>query len=249
MSEHLKGTWIIIGATSDMAAGFSRKLASEGATLVLAGRRMDNLEAQAVDLKERGAAGAEAIAFDARDPASFDAILARAEAAEGPVSAAVFVGSMPPQEQIDADPALVDGVIADSLTGPARLLTLLAPVMEARGAGTIVGVGSVAGDRGRLGNYVYGAAKGGFHVFLSGLRNRLGRKGVHVLTVKPGPVKTAMTEALGKMPFMTTVEAVAEDIAKAVSRRKNVLYTKWIWWPVMTVIRAVPEPIFKKMSF
>lgn len=245
----LQGTWIIIGATSTMAGAFARKLASAGATLVLAGRRMDDLAALATDLRERGAAGAEPIAFDARDPATFEAIRDRAAQAEGALNAAVFVGSMPPQEEIDADPAMLDGVIADSLTGPARLLTMLAPLMEERGTGTVVGIGSVAGDRGRLGNYVYGAAKAGFHTYLSGLRNRLGRRGVHVLTVKPGPVETAMTAGMGKMPFMTTADAVADDIVKAVRKGRNVLYTKWIWWPIMTVIRAVPEPIFKKMSF
>ncbi len=248
MSEELTGTWIIIGATSTMAGAFARKLAGEGATLILAGRRMEDLAVLATDLKERGAAEAEPIMFDARDPSTFDAIVARADLADGALSAAVFVGSMPPQEDIDADPSMLDGVIADSLTGPARLLTMLAPLMEARGTGTVVGIGSVAGDRGRIGNYVYGASKAGFHAYLSGLRNRLGRKGVHVLTVKPGPVETAMTAGMGDMPFMTTADAVAEDIAKAVVRGKNVLYTKWIWWPIMTVIRAIPEPFFKKMS-
>lgn len=248
MSDDLKGTWIIIGATSTMAGAFSRKLAAAGATLILAGRRMEDLDAMARDLTERGANGAEAILFDARKPETFDAIVSRAEAASDAVSAAVFVGSMPPQEQIDADPAMLDGVIADSLTGPSRLLTMLAPLMEARGTGCVVGVGSVAGDRGRIGNYVYGAAKAGFHAYLSGLRNRLGRSGVHVVTVKPGPVDTAMTQGMGDMPFMTTADAVADDIAKAVIKGRNVLYTKWIWWPIMTVIRAIPEPIFKKMS-
>ncbi len=248
MSETRPDTWIIIGATSTMAVAFARRLAAQGATLVLAGRRMDELSALAVDLAERGAAAAEPIAFDARDPATFDAIVARADAAEGCLSAAVFVGSMPPQDAIDADPVLLDGVIADSLTGPARLLTMLAPLLEARGRGAVVGIGSVAGDRGRRGNYVYGAAKAGFHAYLSGLRNRLGRSRVHVLTVKPGPVDTAMTAGLGPQPFMSTPEAVADDILAALRKGRNVLYTRRIWWPIMLVIRAIPEPIFKKMS-
>lgn len=249
MSNMANETWIIIGATSTMAEAFSRELAARGAGLILAGRRMDALTTMATDLTERGASSATPIAFDARDPGTFDAIVTAAKALDGTVSAAVFVGSMPAQEDIDADPAMLDGVITDSLTGPARLLTLLAPLMEAKGTGTVVGVGSVAGDRGRVGNYVYGAAKAGFHTYLSGLRNRLARKGVHVVTVKPGPVETAMTAGMGKMPFMAQPEDVARDILRAVDRKKNVLYTKWIWWPIMTIIRAVPEPIFKKMSF
>ena len=241
-------TWIILGASSTIAKAFTRSVAKDGATVILAGRRMDDLEASAADAAARGAAQAVPVMFDARDPATFQAIIDAATSKPGTLNCAVFVGSMPAQEDIDADPTLLDGVIADSLTGPARFLQMLAPVLQERGDGAIVGVGSVAGDRGRVGNYVYGAAKAGFATYLSGLRNALGRHGVHVLTVKPGPVDTAMTEGLGPQPFMTTAEAVVADIHKALQKKRNTLYTKWIWWPVMTVIKLIPEPIFKKMS-
>lgn len=241
-------TWIILGASSTIAKAFTRSVAETGAHVILAGRRMDDLDISAADAMARGAAGAEPVHFDARDPATFDAILNAATAQSGTLNCAVFVGSMPAQDAIDADPALLDGVIADSLTGPARFLQMLAPHMQSQGKGAIVGVGSVAGDRGRVGNYVYGAAKAGFATYLSGLRNALGRHGVHVLTVKPGPVDTAMTEGLGPQPFMTTADAVVADIHKALRKRRNTLYTKWIWWPVMTVIKLIPEPIFKKLS-
>lgn len=241
-------TWIILGASSTIAKTFTRSVAEQGAHVILAGRRMDDLEASATDAKARGAAGADPVMFDARDPDTFQAILDMATAKAGTINCAVFVGSMPAQDAIDADPSLLDGVIADSLTGPARFLQMLSPLLKDRGAGTIVGVGSVAGDRGRVGNYVYGAAKAGFATYLSGLRNALGRHGVHVLTVKPGPVDTAMTEGLGPQPFMTTTDAVVADIHKALRKKRNTLYTKWIWWPVMTVIKLIPEPIFKKMS-
>ncbi|WP_375280315.1 SDR family NAD(P)-dependent oxidoreductase [Pseudooctadecabacter sp.] len=241
-------TWIILGASSTIAKAFIRSVAEQGAHVILAGRRMDYLAASAADATARGAAGADQVMFDARDPATFQAIIDAAAAQEGTINCAVFVGSMPAQEAIDADPSMLDGVIADSLTGPARVLQMLAPILQARGDGAIVGVGSVAGDRGRVGNYVYGAAKAGFATYLSGLRNALGRHGVHVLTVKPGPVDTAMTQGLGPQPFMTTADAVVEDIHKALSKKRNTLYTKWIWWPVMTVIKLIPEPIFKKMS-
>ncbi|MEL6957986.1 MAG: SDR family NAD(P)-dependent oxidoreductase [Pseudomonadota bacterium] len=243
-----KNTWIVLGASSTIAKAFIRSVAEQGAAVILAGRRIDDLEASAADATARGAAGATAVAFDARDPATFQAVIDAGAGQPGTLNCAVFVGSMPSQEAIDDDPALVDGTIADSFTGPARFLTMLAPVMAERADGAIVGVGSVAGDRGRVGNYVYGAAKAGFATYLSGLRNALGRKGVHVLTVKPGPVDTAMTQGLGPQPFMTTAEAVVSDIHKALRKRRNVLYTKWIWWPVMTVIKLIPEPIFKKMS-
>ncbi len=241
-------TWIILGATSTMARALARALAAQGDALLLAGRDMDDLDRLAADCRLRGAAEAQTVAFDARRPETFQTILDRAAAAKGTLNAAVFVGSMPDQSEIDADPALIDGTVTDSFTGPARLLQMLAPMLETRGAGCIVGVGSVAGDRGRLGNYVYGAAKAGFATYLAGLRNRLGRKGVHVLTVKPGPVDTAMTWGLGRLPLMTTPNRVAADILKGVSKRRNVIYTAAIWRPVMAVIRAIPEPIFKKMS-
>ncbi len=244
----MNSTWIILGATSTIAREFARLLAERGDGLVLCGRDTVDMEATAADCRARGAALAEVIAFDARDATTFDPILERARALEGTVCAAVFVGSMPSQEAIDADPSLIAGVVTDSHTGPAEFLSRLAPEMEKRGVGCVVGVGSVAGDRGRLGNYVYGSAKAGFHAYLSGLRNRLGRSGVHVVTVKPGTVDTAMTWGMDKLPFLAPPEKIAAEILKAADRKKDVLYTPLIWWPVMTIIRAIPERIFKKMQ-
>ncbi len=241
-------TWIILGATSAMARAFARRKAEQGARLLLAGRDMEELKRLAADLQFRGAAEALALAFDARRPETFAPILERAQATSGMISAASFVGSMPPQEAIDADPALIDGVVADSFTGPARFLQLLAPEMEARGGGTVVGLASVAGDRGRLGNYVYGAAKAGFATYLSGLRNRLNRAGAHVLTVKPGFVDTAMTWGLDGMFLVASPEDIAASIEKAIEKRKNILYVPFFWRWIMLIIRAIPEFIFKKMS-
>ncbi|MEM7719104.1 MAG: SDR family oxidoreductase [Pseudomonadota bacterium] len=241
-------TWLIVGATSTIARAFARQAASRAEGVLLAGRDMDELERIAADCDLRGAALADVISFDARDPDTFNTILDRVKAVQGPISIAVFVGSMPDQSEIDANPALVDGTITDSFTGPARLLTLLAPVLEAQRAGVVAGVGSVAGDRGRLGNYVYGASKAGFHAYLSGLRNRLGRSGVHVVTVKPGTVDTAMTWGLEKLPFLAQPEKIAADIFRAADRKKDVIYTPVIWWPIMTIIRSIPERVFKKME-
>ncbi|MEL7177424.1 MAG: SDR family oxidoreductase [Pseudomonadota bacterium] len=241
-------TWIILGATSSMARAFARKLAEEGATLYLAGRDMVDLKASAGDCKARGAANAHAVLFDARKPETFTSILEQMGAEEGMLNAAVFVGSMPDQADIDADPSLIDGTVTDSFTGPARFLQLLAPMMEERGGGTVVGVGSVAGDRGRVGNYVYGAAKAGFHTYLSGLRNRLTRSGGHVVTVKPGFVDTAMTWGIEGMFLVASPDQVATDLLKAVRKKKNVIYTPFFWRYIMLIIRSVPEPIFKKLS-
>ncbi|MFZ1725678.1 MAG: SDR family NAD(P)-dependent oxidoreductase, partial [Albidovulum sp.] len=181
-------------------------------------------------------------------PKGFAELIARLESEEGDLNAAVFVGSMPEQSAIDADPALIDGVVTDSFTGPARFLQMLAPLMEARGGGTVVGVGSVAGDRGRIGNYVYGSAKAGFHTYLSGLRNRLTRAGGHVVTVKPGFVDTAMTWGLPGMFLVASPDSVAADIEKAVRKRRNTIYTPFFWRYIMLIIIHVPEFIFKKMK-
>jgi short-subunit dehydrogenase len=238
-------TWIILGATSSMARAFARLAAADGALVLLGGRDMPELDALAADCRLRGARGAEALAFDAREPSGFPALI---EAEEGELNAAVFVGSMPAQSDIDADPSLIDGVVQDSFTGPARFLQLLAPLQEARGGGTTVGVASVAGDRGRIGNYVYGSAKAGFATYLSGLRNRLTRAGGHVVTVKPGFVDTAMTWGLPGMFLVATPEKVAGDIMKAVRKRRNVIYTPFFWRFIMLIIIHVPEFIFKKMK-
>lgn len=241
-------TWIILGASSSMAKAFTRAVVARGDGVLLCGRDMDDIGASAEDARLRGAPVAEAHPFDARDAKSFAPIVARAGETCGAVSVAVFVGSMPPQEEIDAEPGLVDGTVTDSFTGPAQFLQAIAPLMEERGAGSVVGVGSVAGDRGRLGNYVYGAAKAGFHTYLSGLRNRLARSGVHVVTVKPGFVDTAMTWGIEGMFLVASPDKVATDILKAVRKKRNVIYTPFFWWGIMTIIRHIPEPIFKKMK-
>lgn len=244
MSEN----WIILGATSSMARAFARGVSQRGDAVFLAGRDSDDLATTAQDCALRGARLAEALIFDARAPEGFAGLIARLEREEGQINAAVFVGSMPDQSEIDADPSLIQGIVADNFTGPAQFLQMLAPVLEARGGGTIVGVGSVAGDRGRVGNYVYGAAKAGFHTYLSGLRNRLTRSGAHVVTVKPGFVDTAMTWGIEGMFLVAPPEKVSEDILAAVKKRRNVVYTPFFWRYIMLIIRMIPEPIFKKMS-
>jgi short-subunit dehydrogenase len=147
--------------------------------------------------------------------------------------------------------AKVDQALAcidTGLTGAVSILHRLAPVLERRRAGTIVAFGSVAGDRGRLKNYVYGAAKAGLHTYLAGLRNRLGRSGVHVMTVKPGFVDTGMTFGLPGLFLVAQPEAVARACLDAAAKRRDVIYVPWFWQVIMAIIRAVPERIFKRLS-
>jgi len=244
----MKQTWLILGASSAMARAFSRKVASDGADVFLAGRDMDDLGRMATDCHLRGADTAEAVRFDCRKPAGFAAIYDRLALQDGALNVAVFVGSMPEQSEIDQDPSLIDATVMDSFTGPARFLQGFAPMMEARGTGTVIGVGSVAGDRGRIGNYVYGAAKAGFATYLSGLRNRLTRAGGHVVTVKPGFVDTAMTWGLPGLFLVASPDDVARDILKAVEKQRNTIYTPFFWRYIMLIITHIPEMVFKKMS-
>jgi len=244
----MNNTWVILGATSSMARAFARRVSEQGDGVVLAGRDMADLEATASDCKLRGAAMAQAMTFDARKPETFQEILDVMADQDGVLNAAVFVGSMPEQDAIDADPMMINGVIQDSFIGPATFLQMLAPMMEDRDSGVVVGVGSVAGDRGRIGNYVYGSAKAGFHTYLSGLRNRLNRAGGHVMTVKPGFVDTSMTFGLEGMFLVASPDDIAEAILKGVKKNTNVLYTPFFWRYIMRIIKSIPEPIFKKLS-
>ncbi|MDA8747646.1 SDR family NAD(P)-dependent oxidoreductase [Litoreibacter sp.] len=240
--------WIILGATSSMAKAFARAVSNEGAQVFLAGRDMPDLETSAFDCVQRGAALCEAVHFDARKSDGFGEIIKRVAKEDGMINVAVFVGSMPAQSDIDADPSLISGVVTDSFTGPATFLQAIAPEMEARGGGTVIGVGSVAGDRGRISNYVYGAAKAGFHTYLSGLRNRLTRSGGHVVTVKPGFVDSAMTWGIEGMFLVAPPEKVAADLLGAARKKKDVIYTPFFWRIIMGIITRIPERIFKKMS-
>jgi short-subunit dehydrogenase len=248
--------WIILGASSAMARAFARALAKKNAHLILCGRDLSDLAATANDCRARGAASAIALTFDARDTATFIPILEHAQtliqalpsALASTLNCAVFVGSMPSQGALDTTPELLSGVVQDSHIGPATFLQMLAPMMEERGAGTVVGVTSVAGDRGRLSNYVYGSAKAGFATYLAGLRNRLTRSGGHVVTVKPGFVDTAMTWNVEGMFLVASPDSVAQDILRAISRKKNVIYTPFFWRYIMAIIRSIPEALFKKLS-
>lgn len=244
----MRQTWIILGASSAMARAFARRMAAGGADIILCGRDKADLERQAVDTALRGESMVVQMPFDATDPDSFSAIIGAAEGRDGQINVAVFAGSMPPQDEIDADPGLLPGVVQANYTGLAQFLHMIAPALEAREGGVIVGVGSVAGDRGRLGNYVYGSAKAGFHAYLSGLRNRLGRRGVQVMTVKPGFTDTAMSWGVEGMFLVASPDDVAAAIERGISRGRNVLYVPWFWWGIMAIIRTIPEAIFKKLK-
>ncbi len=244
----LPQTWVVLGASSAIARAFAREAAARGADVILAGRDADDLRRTAADIAATTGRAASVAAFDALafdTHAAFAASLARVD---GVLNVALMFGVMPEQAAMDTDPALARFCIDSSFTGAVSVLQHVAPLLEQRRAGCIIGFGSVAGDRGRLKNYVYGSAKSGLHTYLAGLRNRLGRAGVHVLTVKPGFVDTAMTFGLPGLFLVAQPEAIARTSLDAAGKRRDIIYVPWFWQGIMTIIRAVPERVFKRLS-
>ncbi len=246
----MSGVWVVLGATSSIAREFARAAARGGADVLLAARDFDDAYATACDIAIRNQRNCMAVAFDAGDVASQENLVAAARefAGTAPISVFLAFGSMPEQAAIDADPALLASTIATNFTDAAAILHRFAPVLEAQGTGAVVALGSVAGDRGRLKNYVYGAAKAGLHAYLQGLRARLVRKGVHVVTLKPGFVDTAMTWGLPGMFLVAPPCAIADAALAAVAKKRDIVYAPLFWWGIMTIIRHIPERIFKKLN-
>ena len=238
---------LILGARSDIGRAVAHAFAADGHPVQLAARAPADLDADARDIALRHGVAVTVHAFDAL------AIDGHAAFVDGlpelPRIAVCAVGLMGRQEENARDPAAAALVLRSNFEGPASILAELANRFEARGSGTLVGISSVAGERGRATNYVYGAAKAGFTAFLSGLRNRLARRGVHVVTVLPGFVATRMTEGMDLPARLTAQpEEVARAIVRAVARRRDVIYVRPIWRLVMAVIRSIPERLFKEMK-
>lgn len=241
-----KKSLLVVGGSSDIARATALAFARNGWNVTLAGRDLDVLTASAADLELRAPGSTVAAArLDILDTAAFAPFLDALPVLPDAVLSAV--GLLGDQTQAERDPAHAERILRSNFEGPSLFLGLVAERFEARGAGTIVGISSVAGERGRASNYVYGAAKAGFTAFLSGLRNRLAGRGVQVLTVKPGFVRTRMTEGM-KLPRALTAEPqeLGEAIFRAVARGRDVIYVRPVWRLVMAIIRAIPEPVFKK---
>lgn len=238
---------LILGATSDIAQAVAKKYAAEGWSLTLAARDTVALEPIAADLKIRADAEVKAVQFDATD---FENHAVFYESLSPKPDAVICVfGYMGDQESVRSDFGEVKKTIDVNYTGAVSILNIVANDFEQRESGAIAGISSVAGDRGRQSNYIYGSAKAGFTAYLSGLRNRLAKKGVHVMTVKPGFCRTKMTEKL-ELPAALTAEPeqVAAAVFSGMKKQRNVVYTLWMWRYIMLIIRHIPEFIFKKMD-
>ena len=240
---------LIIGATSAIAQEVAKLYAEKGSNLFLVARDSKKLNQVAMDLKVRGAGAVDLLSQDLLDTDQHEIIIKKADEALGSIDIALIAhGTLPDQKQCENS---VDKTLQElqiNFLCSVSLLTLLANYFEKQEKGCLAVISSVAGDRGRQSNYIYGAAKGGLSIFLQGLRNRLSRTGICVLTIKPGFVITPMTKDFKKGILWAQPTQVAEDIVNAIQKRKNVVYVPWFWRWIMVIIRAIPESVFKRMS-
>lgn len=244
---------IIVGASEGIGAALARKLAKEGYALALLARQTEKLEALCTEINQSaGEMRALAYTHDVSKYKEVPALLQKIVADLGGLDVFVFMAGVnyPPggieNYSFENDRKMVEV----NLIGAMAWLSPVAEMFQNAKAGQIVGIGSVAGDRGRVGNPGYNTSKGGLAIYLEALRNRLTRHGVNVLTVKPGFVKTEMLKAAqGGTPFAIEPEKAADDIYKAMRKRRQTVYTHFIWTYIMLVIRHIPSFIFRRLSF
>ena len=240
---------LIIGCTSRIARSLAQKLAEKGYKLYLLARNQEELMRVANDISVRFQTDVITDVFDAVNYDSHIEIANKAFQKLGSIDLAVVsLGELGEQEKAQNDFNHSRGIIESNYTGVASILTPIANFMEKQKSGVIVGISSVAGDRGRQSNYVYGSAKAALSTFLQGLRSRMAKCGVHVMTVKPGFVDTKMTYGKPGLFLVAQPEYVASEIIKAIDKRKNIIYVPWFWFFIMLIIRSIPEPIFKKLK-
>lgn len=240
---------LILGATSAIARAVAEQYAAEKHAIVLGARDLHAAQALAADLQIRFEVDTWARPFDALDTPSHADFIAAIEDEAGPIDVALLAfGDMGDQQQSQRDFAQAKRVIDINFTGAASLAEAIAQRMSARGRGSIIGISSVAGDRGRKSNYFYGSAKGAFSLYLQGLRNRLSPQGVHVMTAKLGFVDTRMTFGMQTPLPIASPEAVGRAIMRAQKAGVEILYYPHFWRGVMGIIKAIPEKFFKRLS-
>ncbi len=238
---------LIIGAKSDIAVEIAKVYAENGYNLYLTGREISKLTDLAKDLKIRYDVDVQLKELDIINFNSHQNFYENLQ--PKPIGAIVVSGYMNEQKICEQNWDESLNTINVNFTGAVSILNIIANDFEKNRDGFIVGISSVAGERGRKANYIYGSSKAGFTTYLSGLRNRLFENNISVLTVLPGFVDTKMTEGLD-LPAKLTAKPkdVALEIFNAQQKGKNILYTKSIWFLIMLIIKSIPEFIFKKLS-
>ena len=218
--------------------------------MILTTRGGEDLALEAMALRDAGAREVHVKGFDADDLASHAPVLHELETQHGPIDTAVLAfGILGDQARAEADAQHAVAILHTDYVAQVSLLTLLAARMRSRGTGALVVFSSIAGARVRRANYVYGSAKAAVTAFLSGLRQRLAKSNVDVVTIKPGFVDTPMTADIAKKGALwAKPDAVAAGIVRAIDKRRSVVYLPWFWCLIMLVIKHIPEPIFKKLK-
>lgn len=243
----IRSTVLFLGASADIARPLLHLFAEKNYDLQLAGRNLSELALTAKDIEIRHRVSTQVLVWDAMDFGKHKDFFQ--ELRTLPEIVIVAAGYLGAQEIAISEQEAFLKIIQTNFTGLATTINLLANAMEKRGSGVIVGISSVAGERGRQSNYVYGSAKSAFTAYLSGLRNRLYKKSVHVMTVIPGYVNTRMTAQMDLPKLLTAEpEKLAKRIFKSIKKRKNVVYYLGIWRLIMLLIRNIPEFVFKRLS-
>jgi decaprenylphospho-beta-D-erythro-pentofuranosid-2-ulose 2-reductase len=238
---------LVLGATSDVAQALAHRFAAHGFNIVLAARETDRLASVMSDLEIRYNVQVHTVEFNALN--YDDHVRFYDDLPEKPDVVACVFGYLGSQDVAQADFREAEKIIDTNYTGAVSVLNLVANDFEKRRSGSIIGISSVAGDRGRQSNYIYGSAKAAFTAYLSGLRNRMFKSNVHVMTVKPGFIRTKMTAGLPlPAPVTATPEQVASDVFRAYQKQGNLVYTLWMWQFIMLIIRHIPETIFKRLN-
>lgn len=240
---------IVVGASSGIGEALVRRLCREGYLVAGVARRRDALEHLASEINRPGEVRFFVYPHDVVDTAGTKGVFDRIVADMDGLDAIIYAAGVMPRVGEDQFDGGIDRQIMEvNVIGAMAWLDLAAERFQAQHGGMIVGLGSVAGDRGRRGSPAYCASKAALHTYLEALRNRLSRFGVHVLTVKPGPVHTPMTKGLDKLPMAIDADAAADGILRAMNRRADVAYVPFQWGIIMPIIQSIPSIIFRRMS-
>jgi decaprenylphospho-beta-D-erythro-pentofuranosid-2-ulose 2-reductase len=240
-------TVLVLGATSDIGIAIAKKFASKGYNIQLAARKPDLLTPLQSDIKIRYNVDCEVYAFDALVFHSHATFFESLNPKPG-IAISIF-GVMDDEEEAFDNWGITQRMINTNYTGAVSVLNIAAKAYIENQKGTIIGISSVAGDRGRASKLIYGSSKAAFDAYLSGLRNKCFKESVHVMTVKPGFVYTRMTENMALPKLLTSTPAyLAEQVYNGFSKKKNIIYIKWFWRYIMLIIKNIPEFQFKKMK-
>jgi len=240
---------LIIGATSAIASATARLWALQGASFFLVGRMDSSLEKLKSELQTLGAADVQKAELDLTELDQHEALITKIFEIFSPLDVVLIAhGALGDQQASEMDFSLALSQLNINAISVMSLATYIAQHLSKQGYGTLAAISSVAGDRGRKSNYVYGTAKGALNIFLEGLRHRLHSSNVRVLTIKPGLVDTPMTAHLQKGTLWAAPNTVAKDIIKALERGKDEIYTPWFWKLIMLVIKHLPHFVYKRTN-